>query len=652
MHRIKRNHGREHPRNLVFVDTECFRNYPDGTETEAALTFRLACWRYVRHHGASYNDDEMNCTEKPHVFWQWIAAKCKPKSVLWVFAHNVWFDLTMLGIKGLMNEGRIRLASKHKSCKACIEGSCQNCRCWKGSVSLDPGASFASILFDGKRINFVDSFNFYRSSLECIATSHGLEKKAMPIELASIEEWKDYCSMDVDICKTAVCELIKNWYVHDLGNFQLTAPGLAFSCYRHRFMTESIVVHDNEHVRDDERAAYYGGEVGVYFKGQITQARADLYAGTGVEVRGNDAVYVGPIWHVDCNSLYPHVMREYLYPAMYIGTLDHPTREQLKDAMTDYCVVASLLINTKERTYPFRCDDKIWYPSGRFPTTLCTPEASYALLFGDIERVYHCHLYEKKSLFVEWVNFWSQSMIQAADTGRPADREFCKLMLNSLSGKFAQRYRKWKVDSRSNRLEEWGKWPRYLSSKKKWQVCRALGRLVQVQDGTQYADHALVAISAHITSRGRTYMRSMRTIAGDDNVLYQDTDSMFLTDAGFKRLVDSDCVDPTKVGSFKIKETILEGWIWGRQDYEADGRIVKAGLPKNATRIGSRRWSFDDIESPESMLSRLPDGTIRVKRRIMSGSELCSGRAYLPNGWSKPRDARSIMQECGIDMGE
>lgn len=648
MHAIKRNHGREHPRNLVFVDTEAFGSDAPLEGREHRLVFRFACSQQVRHCGSSYTLDEMRTFNQPRDWWAWLLASCTQKTVTWVFAHNIWFDLTMLGIQYLMDDGRIQLANKHRLCRSCRDGSCRNCKCWKGCISLDPGASFATVLVDGRRINFVDSFNFYRSSLDDIGQSHGHAKLESPADLDSEEVWQSYCQRDVVILQTAVCELIRNWYMSDLGNFQLTAPGLAFSCYRHRFMTQSIVPHDNKHVRDDEIAAYFGGEVSVFFRGKITQSQADLYDTGGERRRKYEPEYCGVVHHIDCNSLYPHVMKNNLYPAMYLGSLDHPSPREVEDRLSDYCVVANVKVTTTGNTYPFRCGGKVWYPSGEYWTTLCTPELKIAFQQGDVAEVSHCHLYEAKDLFSSWVDFWYESKVLASVRGDNAAYEFAKLMLNSLSGKFAQKLRTWRLDSKSIPLVEWGKWPRYLGSKKQWQVCRALGQLVQVQDMAGYADHAMVAISASITSAGRAYMKSIRDIIGEHSILYQDTDSLFVTTQALIELTGGGLIGDTEIGKFKLKESILEGGIYGRQDYEVEGRPVKAGLPKNAKPDGRRAWRFGKIESPESMMSRLPDGTVIVEHAYMSSSELCSGRSYGDNGRSVPRNALSVMRECGI----
>jgi DNA polymerase type B, organellar and viral len=648
MHAIKRNHSREHPRNLVFTDTEAIGRNPADGERETRLLFRLSVSQRVRHNGSDYTPDEMVAHYRPKDWWDWLLAGCTDKTVTWVFAHNMWFDLTMLGIQGMMDYGRIKLTNKHKVCKACTEGSCLRCKCWRGCISLDPGASFATLLVDKKRINFVDSFNFYRTSLVDIGNSHGMTKGIMPTELDGADEWLMYCRQDVNILKVAMCELIRNWYVNDLGNFQLTAPGLAFSCYRHRFMSQSIVPHQNKDVQNDEIAAYFGGETTVFFRGRITQTKENLYDEGGERTRNGEPELCGPVYHVDCNSLYPYVMHEQMYPAMYLGSLNHPAVSEIEDRLWDYSVVASVEIDSQSRTFPFRCGGRIWYPNGRFPTTLCTPELHAAIAGGMVSRIYCCHLYESKPLFNEWVKFWYSTKQLKLSAGDGAGYEFAKLMLNSLSGKFAQKLKTWRIDSRSMPLVEWGRWPRYLASKRQWQICRALGKLVQVQECSRYAEHALVAISAHITSAGRQYMASVRETANECFVLYQDTDSLFLTETGYRNLEKAGLIHDDELGKFKLQEVIIEGGIYGRQDYEADGRVVKAGLPRDAVKVGKRKWRFNKLESPESMMARMPDGTIVVKECTMSGSELCIGRQYGVNGRSTARNAVSIMRECGI----
>lgn len=648
MHAIKRNHGREHPRNLIFVDTEAFGTDATLEGREHRLMFRLAAAQDVRHLGTNYIVGEMRGFSRVADFWKYALESTTDKTVTWIFAHNLWYDMTMLGIQYLMDDGRIQLANRHRQCKSCQEGSCKKCKCWKGAISLDPGASFATILIDGKRFNLVDSFNYYRTSLEDIADHHGMTKLPMPVELAQQTEWEEYCKRDVEIVRVAMCELIRNWYMTDLGNFQLTAPGLAFSCYRHRFMHHSIVPHGNKGVTNDEACAYFGGETTVFFRGRITQSGEHLFDTGGERSRNREPEFCGPVYHVDCNSLYPHVMRGQQYPAMYLGSLDHPRPGEVEKRLADYCIVANVRLTTSRNTYPFRCGGKTWYPSGNFWTTLCTPELHYAFQQGDVAEVSHCHIYEGKPLFDGWVDFWYESKKRHAENGDKAAYEFDKLLLTSLSGKFAQKKRHWRIDSHSMPLVEWGRWPRYWKNAKRWEICRALGKLVQVQEYIDYADHALVAISAHITSAGRVYMKSVRDLVGEYQILYQDTDSLFLTQGGYKCMNEAGLLHHANLGLFKLREVILEGGIYGRQDYEANGKVVKAGLPKGAEQSGHRAWRFNKFESPDSMMSRMPDGTVIVSHAYISSSELCSGRSYGDNGRSVPRIAASIMRECGI----
>jgi hypothetical protein len=89
------------------------------------------------------------------------------------------------------------------------------------------------------------------------------------------------------------------WDAHDCGVWRMTGGSLAMQSYRHTMgksyngRTDQIPTIDRESPHAFyERFAYYGGQTTCFRVGK----------------------YTGEFYVVDCNSLYPYVMRENTFP--------------------------------------------------------------------------------------------------------------------------------------------------------------------------------------------------------------------------------------------------------------------------------------------------------------------------------------------------
>jgi DNA polymerase type B, organellar and viral len=636
MHRIKRNHGNEHPRKLVFVDSEAYSVADSHMPNAKRLSLRLACAQMVRHEGTSYRIDEMHTFHSQREWWQWLNSIGTGKTVTWVFAHNLWFDMSLLGFREKLSDGTITSPFATKVRRRQTTTRQSQLRRGEGAISLERHAAFAITKTDGHRVNYVDSLNYYHASLSDIGKEIGLPKLDLPHETQDEADWVDYCKRDVSILREAICQLIREWKMHSLGNWKLTAPSLAMSCYLHRFYDYPIVHHDIRDLREDESYAYVGGETSVFYHGQITSLAVDLFQSKQTFVRESTPHIMAPIYKLDCNSLYPFVMRQRDYPCQYVGTMQQPVVERVSEELKQRECVANVEITSDTITLPVRFRSGVWYATGRFWTWLCGDELRLALANGLVRRVARCHVYDSAPLFKKWVDFWYQAKLDATAKEWPVRREFCKMMLNSLSGKWAQQDKRWLTDTTSNPIMEWGGWARINAQTKVIENFRSLGKLVQRQAPKGYADHTLIPISACITANARAYMSTLRRSLPMRSVLYQDTDSLWVTQHAMDHLTAGGWINATEIGKFKHEDTIFDGGIYGRKDYIANGVFRKAGVSRSAKWDGRRSWICELFEDGDSMFSRRPDGTVIVRTIRIAGSELSCGRKLNPDGWTDP----------------
>ena len=203
----------------------------------------------------------------------------------------------------------------------------------------------------------------------------------------------------------------------DLGNWKWTAPGLAWSAFRHKFMDHDIVFHDEMDVRAHERSAYFGGQLEAYRLGSIEEK----------------------VFQYDVVSLYPSVMAGNLYPIrLKEYDISRPV-STVPPAIDPASSIAQVRIETPYDSFPVRTASGVFYANGNGIVTLAGPELCYAIERGYVKEWGSFASYEMAPIFDRYVAFFYELKELYASEGKEIQRNFVKLLLNSLYGKFAQR---------------------------------------------------------------------------------------------------------------------------------------------------------------------------------------------------------------------
>jgi len=342
------------------------------------------------------------------------------------------------------------------------------------------------------------------------------------------------------------------------------------------------IVHDVDEVKQLERAANFSGRDECFFVGRIAPA-ACCSSDYFVQVKANQpAVIDGPVYHVDCNSLYPYVMREHKYPYSLVGWQREATARLLQDLATQYCVIASVLVETGSEPFPVRHKDRTIHALGKFWTTLTGAQLRYALSMDLVKSVGLHAAYKERPLFLEYVETLYALKTRYKTDGNAAYYSITKALLNSLYGKFAQRPRRWIEAEYDNPPYRWGTWPLCDGDSNKVTWYRSIAGKVQRQDVVGELHHSFPAIPAVVTSYARLYMDSVRHICGRENVLYQGTDSLILLEPGYRLLLQHGMISDTKLGHFRLEGIYDTGEIRNNQDYHLGTERHVRGLPQGA----------------------------------------------------------------------
>ncbi len=249
-HFLTANSQGQLPVRLVFFDTET-KPVPtnDPETTDQRLWFGYGA--YVRRmEDYQWSSPKWIRFEEPEEFWSWILELSAEKTALYVFAHNLGFDVSVTkGFDFLVENG------------------------WEGQRPiLDDPPSVIKYKKDGRTIVLLDTLNFFRVPLFVLGQSVGIEKLEMPAYTDPILQWETYGHRDVEVILYAMLQWLDFVRTEDLGNFSKTLPGQSLTAFRHRFMTHKIFIDDNEDALELARKAYHGGRTECFKIGKFYQS--------------------------------------------------------------------------------------------------------------------------------------------------------------------------------------------------------------------------------------------------------------------------------------------------------------------------------------------------------------------------------------------
>jgi hypothetical protein len=615
--RLKVNHGNATPQNLLFFDTET-EPHVDPSNPRVKL-HRIRLWSASHVTLKTGREPIVRKYEgfSPDGLWELIEEKQKPREPLWVFAHNLSFDLTASDFWDLLDRGEYSVGPVGgNGTDPRVRGK----RPFKGYLVLEGKPTFATVLGRIGKVHFVDTLNYMSYSLRDMGRSFGLDKYPMPDFAEDDETWFRYCARDVEIIQTAMISLIQEWRKGKCGVWAKTAASLAMNSYRHiqvkdQWEKNAPIIHvaRDEDCEDVERAAYYGGRIEPFFMGTMK----------------------GPIYHLDVNSLYPSVMASEMYPTKRIGRLKDISIERLHNECSKHCVVAVVDIESDCDTYPLRENGKILRPVGSYRTTLATPELLHALSHGNVRRCHNAIIYECGYVFAEWVRHWYNIKVSATDEGESgvSRRNVAKMILNSLSGKWAQSGKKWKTVFKGKCRQRWGGWVEWSEEHSAAIECRGVAGVRQERFAADPPSHYFPAISAHITAAGRERMRHLMNLVPPRSILYTATDSILCTQEGFDTLERMGEIDKSALGKLSVRGIHTECEVCGPNWYRLDETWIRSGNHGKGYAGIDGRWYYEMFSSATDVISRKPDGTIRVVAiPLKATTPHCSGIVG-PDGW-------------------
>jgi len=571
-HLIRKTAGTRYPSRYVFFDTET--KDVDGKGTQEMILAYALFWEIASLKGREKRQ-WFDTTDTIPLF-DFITSKTNAHTQLIVLSANIWFDLRVSGLLPQMKAHRW----------ACIK-------------FFSRGHTFIASFQKGKhRIDFVNIQNYFNYPVHKIGKSIGLPKLDVDLNNVSESNLRAYCKRDVEIIFQAYRNLYFFIRTSKLGSMRYTLPSISYSCYTHTFIPKSISVHCQEDILELERNTYFGGRCECFRIGRFTGKR---------------------FYKMDVNSMYPFIMKENYFPHKFEKVGYNIPIDVIMENTDKWLYCAEVELETDKPIYPYRRDNKLIFPVGKFTAYLSTASLLHAIQQGHVKKIKMCAAYKKAKLFTTFVDYFYTERLKYRADNNPAFAYICKLILNSLYGKFGQRnsimIEELPTDSDKNFRELiW-----HVQQQKYYihQIFYGLEQTILLQE--EEGLNSMPAIASHVTDYARIYLWYIIEKAGIKNCYYCDTDSLIVNRLGYKRLQDD--LDMDVLGMIKVEEVCDEMDIRGAKNYTFGGKEKIKGVKRSAKKIGEKTYQYARFPTPHSELRNhlQEDYRIETIQKTLSG---------------------------------
>lgn len=511
---------------------------------------------------------------EPSTFWKLLEKSRDKEKATWVFGHNIGYDLTLLGFWDLLSGATASLVS----------------------CCLDDPPTIITLRWAKRLVRFVDVMNYWRLSVADLAQSACTDSGTIPTTSGLQSSEPGNCQHDVEVIESCMLRLIAHLSETRCCSLRPTAASLSWAAYRKSFQPRNLCVSLGNRERSLARQAYFGGRVTAFTSGLIRET-----------VHG-----------LDCNSMYPAVMKDELYPCRL---LSHPCGMRpadLKAALKDYDCVASVDLYPGNYPYPARTAGGVDYIRGLTTAVLAGNELRLACNSADVRRVHDCYIYERADLFSSFVSHYFERKQAASSRGNVADTMIYKLLLNCLHGKFAQRGHKWQPAPDVMARGYYDYWWHKRRGEAIPVRYRSIAGVVERQEEGEQPKHCFPAISACITANVRVRLECDIQLAGPHNVLYCDTDSLHVLEAGFERIGRSGRASPDQLGRYRVLVTGSDAHYYGRQHYRIGNHHVCSSIKPDAVEISDGVFLQDAYQGVERVLENGILDRVHVSPRVIN----------------------------------
>lgn len=577
------------PTSVIFFDTETRTDVqPNGSKKHR---LKLGCASHCRTlDGSILGMQKSIVYRSPLEFWEFVNSRCREKSLTYLTAHNIVFDLTVLdGFRQLPEHGWT-LDSFYT----------------KGIVSLFRWSNGT------RKIICLDNTNLFPGTLARWGELLQKPKLAVDFDTVSDPELITYCQRDVEIMVDLWRLWVKFLADNQLGSFKPTLASTAFNAWRFRFLKDKVHIHADASALVLERESYHGARVECLWTGR----RED-----------------GPFYYLDVNSMYGYILSRYNFPAGLYNTTDHASIYHLIKRLEKCSVIARVTLETDDNPFPVMVDGHLAYPLGEFQATLTTPELLLAAERGWLREVHSMAWYRQAPIFRTFILELYELRNSYKRSGNSGFSEISKLLMNSLYGKFGQSGITQTIIGQCALDEIWSE---TIISRTTGKVYRHLALAGQIYEERHEGEgyHSFPAIAAHVTAYARLYLWRLMRKVPPEHVFYVDTDSLIVDEIGKQSLAQ--LLSLTELGLMKVE--LESPWLVvnAPKDYAMLDRRRLKGVSLTAKEIEPGVFAQDQWVRLSGMLRAGDMNGFTVRPVIKHYQRQIHSGLVGPGGWVQP----------------
>lgn len=575
--------------NIVYLDTETTSETDD--EGNEHLTLRLGYALHKRRNNTgAWTKGKWLRFEDQDTIADWLVSKTRQNKPVSVWAHNMDFDALICGFA-------VTLPKRGFTCGSPVFGS---------------GPYICEYKSGDRSIRLLCSLNHLKFSLKFLGERFGKAKMEMPAPDASLDDWNAYGKNDVEVL-AHVMEVYIDWLAdRGWGSLKDTAPQQADYAFRKNFMNHPLKPSPNETHRRVAEGALYGGRTECFWIGKSYRK----------------------VYYVDINSAYPYVMRDGWYPTELVTTKAGPDFDWLRGMLRKHILIGEVDVKAGSPDYPVKTDRGLVFPACEYRTYLAGAEFKDAFQMGRLAEVHEVAVYRRARVFRDWVESLYPERRKAKDEGDTVTDLLIKLYLNSLFGKFGQRDYKTHVIGKCPPERLLSRRSIMLKSGRPYMLrCYAGMVTASWTEGTK--SRSMPEIAACVTAEGRMMITKLIRRVGRKNILYCDTDSAILTEAGYEALGRPG--ESSELGAWSLEGEPGQAVIRGLKDYRFGDKDKIKGVRNPDDIIDDKTYKDAQWSRTLGAISRGDVRSVLIRHGVKElKRDYRKGRAPLFAGYVRP----------------
>lgn len=551
------------PPRMVAFDTESKSTYDGDVETQqwhvgCAIRWRTDLSTGDRREGAVF--------DSPEEFWTWVSAYTRSGTRTVVWAHNLGYDVRISRMFEILPVLGFRLE-------------------W---CNLDRNISSATWRSDHGTIVLADTWTWIPLPLAVIAPDVGLVKYDMPTKNATDQEWARYCMHDAEIVYHVVGRLMAFIKFENLGNWQPTGAGMAYATWRHRFLEDKVLVHDDMAALYAERQAMHTGRAEAWRHG----------------------IQIGEKWtEVDLRTAYLVIASEVELPRkihMHHGSMSVAQFHRLR---ARFSVLSRVTVTQETPILPFRHSERILWPVGTFDTWVWDNECDMAIRYGAKVIIREAYSYVRAPILRSWAEWVLGILSPDNETVSGVVRTHVKHCSRALIGRIALRVPSWEyfgsniegITGITNMIDvESGKSSRMLH----------VGYDTLIERSREEGKDSLPMVTGYIMAECRRRLFETMTTIGLENIAHVDTDSIICNKLGLDNLRNA--LDTVFDHYWTIKGTWTRLEVIAPRAYYRDKERVIAGIPRKAEETAPGEFTGEKWSALGTDLADARTDSVRV----------------------------------------